>query len=112
MNKKALSLIFTVVLIGILLAACSSDNEASGNSDTSDGDTTTLRLAEDQPEDYPTTVGDKEFAKLVEEKTDGRYEIEVYAGSQLGEESDVLEQVQLGSIDLARVNGVPLSEFS
>ncbi|MFK4996619.1 hypothetical protein ACI2OX_00925 [Bacillus sp. N9] len=29
---------------------------------------TTLRLAENQPADFPTAIGVKEFARLIEEK--------------------------------------------
>ncbi|MDK2878413.1 MAG: hypothetical protein PWR06_1129 [Thermoanaerobacteraceae bacterium] len=71
-----------------------------------------LKLAENQPEDYPTTIGDKEFAKIVEEKTNGRIKIEVYAGGQLGDEKSVIEAVQMGGIDFARVNAQPLSDFA
>ncbi len=71
-----------------------------------------LKLAEVQPEDYPTTIGDKEMARIVEEKTNGRIKIDVYAGGQLGDEKSVIEAVQLGGIDFARINSQPLSEFS
>ncbi|WP_138420105.1 TRAP transporter substrate-binding protein [Aquibacillus sediminis] len=127
MNKKALSLISVMFIFVLLLAACGGSGEQTSSEDTGDSEntseeqgsneeaateTTVLKLAENQPEDYPTTIGAKEFARLVEEKTDGRYEIEVYAGGQLGEETQVIEQVQLGSIDLTRVNAVPLTEFN
>jgi tripartite ATP-independent transporter DctP family solute receptor len=121
MNKKLLSLFLVLFLGVIVLAACGSEDEGAENAEEgSDGaeeaaeseETVTLRLAENHPEDYPTTIGDLEFARLVEEKTDGRYEIEVYSGGQLGEESEVLEQVQLGTIELARVNAIPLTQFS
>ena len=114
MKKKALLLV--LIFVAIVLAACggSSDDEGgAGESDTGgSGEVTTLRLAENHPDDYPTTVGDKEFARLVEEKTDGRYVVEVFSGGQLGEESEVLEQAQLGTIDIARVNSIPLAQFS
>ncbi len=71
-----------------------------------------LRLAENQAEDYPTTIGDKEFARLVEERTDGRIKIDVYAGGQLGDEKSVIESVQMGAIDFARVNAQPMGEFA
>ncbi|PWU69496.1 TRAP transporter substrate-binding protein [Gracilibacillus dipsosauri] len=112
--KRKIFLMFIVMVSAItLLASCSnsSDNK-EGSSGDSSGETITLKLAENQPEDYPTTVGDKEFARLVEEKTDGRYKIDVYAGGQLGDEVSVIEQVQLGSIDLARVNATPLTQFN
>jgi tripartite ATP-independent transporter DctP family solute receptor len=115
LSKKLLSLLATTFLaVGVLAACGSSDTGTSeGGDDSGDaGETVTLKLAENQPEDYPTTIGAKEFARLVEEKTDGRYKIEVYAGGQLGDERSVIEQLQLGTIDLTRVNAIPLSEFS
>lgn len=72
----------------------------------------TLRLAENQAADYPTTLGDLDFAKRVSEKTSGRIKIDVYHGAQLGDEKTVIEQIQLGAIDFARVNVQPLGEFS
>lgn len=138
-SKKIWVILIALTSVVFLLAACggSTDNNAqedSGSEDSSteennaeeeeaesdenenseadSGETVTFRLADNQPEDYPTVVGDKEFAKLVEEKTEGRYKIEVYAGGQLGDEVSVIEQVQLGSIDLARVNASPLAQFN
>lgn len=70
-----------------------------------------LRLAETHPQDYPTTKGDYEFARLVKERTNGKIVIEVYHSKQLGEEKAVIEQVQLGSIDFTRVSVSPVSAF-
>lgn len=115
MKKKTLSLFAMLLLAVLILAACGGGD--SGSTDDSNGnsgsdETVTLRLAENHPDDYPTTIGDKEFARLVEEKTDGRYKIEVYSGGQLGEESETLEQAQLGTIDLVRTNVTPVTQFS
>lgn len=71
----------------------------------------TFRMAEVHPEGYPTTMADREFARLVEERTDGRYKIEVYSGGQLGDEKSVTEQVQFGAIDFARLSLSPITEF-
>jgi tripartite ATP-independent transporter DctP family solute receptor len=71
----------------------------------------TLRLADNQPEGYPTVVGAKEFASLVEERTDGRIEIEVYPGGVLGDESSTIEQVQFGAIDFVRTSITPMANF-
>ena len=43
----------------------------------------TFRLADNQPVDYPTVIGDKKFAELVNERTDGRIKIEVFPSAQL-----------------------------
>lgn len=70
-----------------------------------------LRLAETHAQDYPTTKGDYEFARLVKERSGGRIEIQVYPGSQLGQETAVIQQVQFGAIDLTRVSISPLASF-
>lgn len=69
-----------------------------------------FRLAEALPADYPATIGDLEFARLVGERSQGRIKIIVVYGAKLGEEQSVIEQVRLGGIDFARVNAAPLSE--
>ncbi len=71
-----------------------------------------LRLAEIHPADYPTTLGNLEFARLVEERSQGRIKVEVYFGAQLGDEKTVVEQVQFGAIDFARISVSPVSEFA
>lgn len=60
--------------------------------------------AENQAEDYPTTLGGYRFAELVSERTDGRIEILVNAGAVLGDEQSVIEQMQFGGIDFTRAS--------
>jgi tripartite ATP-independent transporter DctP family solute receptor len=69
-----------------------------------------FRLAEVHPENHPTTLAAREFARLVKEKTEGRIEIVVYDNEQLGGEKSVLEQVQFGAIDFARTSIAVLAE--
>jgi len=71
----------------------------------------TLRLADNQPEGYPTVTGALEFARLVEERTDGRIKIEVYPGGVLGDESSTIEQIQFGAIDFVRTSITPMANF-
>lgn len=63
-----------------------------------------LTYAENQPEDYPTSLGAREFARLVEERTEGKVVILVKCGGQLGSEGEVLSQMSFGGIDFARVS--------
>ncbi|MER2111463.1 MAG: TRAP transporter substrate-binding protein DctP, partial [Solibacillus isronensis] len=98
---KTKGVLMLLLALTIFLTACNSSDEAQ-----------TIILAENQVDDYPTSVGDYEFARLIEEKTDGRYKVEVYTGGQLGDEKSAIELMQVGAIELARVNGSPLMEFS
>ncbi|MGQ9778707.1 MAG: TRAP transporter substrate-binding protein [Bacillota bacterium] len=67
-----------------------------------------LKLAEVHPKGYPTELADEEFARLVEEKTDGALKIQVCFGGQLGSENDVVEQAKLGVIEFVRVSTSPV----
>jgi tripartite ATP-independent transporter DctP family solute receptor len=68
---------------------------------------TVLRSSDTHPDGYPTVEAVKYFGKLVEERTQGRYKVEVYFGAQLGQEADTIEQVRAGVIDLNRVSMGP-----
>lgn len=71
-----------------------------------------FRLAEAHPADYPTTLGDKKFAELVNEKSKGRIQIKVYDSASLGDENSVIQQVQMGSIEFTRISSGTLAEFN
>lgn len=70
-----------------------------------------LSYAENQTEDYPTTLGAKKFAELVERESSGRIKILVQAEGELGAESGVIAQMQYGGIDFARVSLSQLAEY-
>lgn len=85
---------------------------AAATSDKSSGKTITLRLSEAQADNYPDSLAEKAFAKMVEEKSNGRIKIDIYTGGQLGDEKTTIEQVQVGIIDIGRANSGPLAQFS
>lgn len=70
---------------------------------------TVLRSSDTHPDGYPTVEAVKYFGELIEERTDGRYSVEVYHSAQLGQEADTIEQVRSGVIDLNRVSMGPFN---
>jgi TRAP-type C4-dicarboxylate transport system substrate-binding protein len=52
-----------------------------------------------------------EFEKLVEERTNGRVDVQVFHSAQLGSHRDYIEQMQMGSIQAAEINTAVLSGF-
>ncbi|PZE19785.1 TRAP transporter substrate-binding protein [Paenibacillus xerothermodurans] len=114
MLTKTVSIISVLALAGGLLAGCGSKetSQGAGEAPQDSGKKYTFRLADTHPADYPTVIGDKKFADLVNERTNGRIKIEVFPASQLGEEKAVVEQVQLGAIEFTRVSSGPLGEFN
>ena len=100
--KKALVLL--LVLAAMMIPAF-----ASGSGEQQ---VTTLTLSEVHAEGYPTTLADYEFARLVEEATEGRIKIEVFSGGTLyGEETGAIEALQIGDIAFARVSASPVASY-
>lgn len=106
---KRIFVVLAVVAVISLLAACSGRESGGGKQDIIPE--FVLTYAENQAEDYPTTQGAYKFADLVNERTEGKIEIQVNAGGVLGDEKTVIEQMQFGGVDFARVSLSPLAEF-
>ena len=70
-----------------------------------------LRSSDTHPDGYPTVEAVKHMGELLNERSDGRICLEVFHSSQLGEEKDVIEQVQFGVIDMARVSMGPFNSI-
>jgi tripartite ATP-independent transporter DctP family solute receptor len=104
LKKIFLSIIVCALLVGIL-SSCS--NTASG-----DENSVTLRLAHNQSETHPVHKSLVEFAKLVEEKTDGSVKVKLYPNGQLGSEREVIELTQTGAVDVAKVSASALESFN
>ncbi|MGN0158468.1 MAG: TRAP transporter substrate-binding protein [Brotaphodocola sp.] len=98
-----------VFLLGVLmiLSSCSQTEQKAEKDHAPDF---VFTYAENQAEDYPTTKGAYRFAELVKERSGGRIEILVKSGGVLGDEKSVIEQMQFGGLDFARVSLSSLSE--
>ncbi len=101
MKKFAVLLLVAVAMMLPLFASGSSE-----------GGQTVLTLSEVHAEGYPTTLADYEFARLVEERTEGRIKIDVYSGGTLyGEETGSIEALQIGDLAFARVSASPVASY-
>lgn len=71
-----------------------------------------LKLAHIMPIDHPNGMGAEEFARLVKEKTDGHVTVSVFPASQLGNEKEIFDAVEIGSIDFAIIGfGEPAKKY-
>ncbi len=112
-KKKIIAALSVLTLSAMVFTGCGDQKAATGSGGSGgSGDKVVLRYAENQVKDYPTTQAALKFAELVKEKTNGRITVEVYDSGQLGDEKSVIEQIQFGGIDMARVSLSPLSEFA
>ena len=84
-------------LFVLLLLGCSS------------GEQTVIKAALSQNPGEPQVRAVESFKRLVEERTAGRVRVEIYPNNQLGNQRDVVEGLQLGSIELSNIASVMAS---
>lgn len=109
MKKRIIgSRVMMLLVMGIVLVSCNGMRKDTRPEVVPEY---VFTYAENQAEDYPTTMGAYRFAQLVKERTGGRIEILVKAGGVLGDEQAVVEQLQYGGIDFVRASLSSLSEF-
>lgn len=106
---KKLYVIIALMLTTFLFTACSdsaanSSDNSEKNNEKASKEQYVLKLAEIHPDSHIIAQADYEFARLVEEKTNGNVKVEVYTNGKLGIETDIRKLITDGTIDFARTS--------
>jgi tripartite ATP-independent transporter DctP family solute receptor len=88
----------TAIMLGTLAAGRAAQMPAWGQAGT------LFKASDVHPPGYPTVVAVENFGKKLEQATNGRFGVQMYASMQLGGEKEAIEQAQVGAIQLARVS--------
>ncbi len=88
------------------------EDAGAENADASNPDATVLQLGTTVNEQDSFQVAAEKFTELVEERTNGAYKIEIYPNGTLGGERDMLESMQMDTLDMAIVTSGPFINFS
>lgn len=117
MKKLCMMTVVLLVVMGALfLGACSSQDKSAGT--TTDPDvpanveTKTFKLGHVVQVGHSWDLTAKEFARLIEERSDGRYKIEIYPARQLGGDRDMFEAIQVGSLDMGLISTSVVENFT
>ncbi|NYE03071.1 tripartite ATP-independent transporter DctP family solute receptor [Kineosphaera limosa] len=70
-----------------------------------------LSLAHSLGDTHPTSKAIKEFAEQVQEDSGGRLTVEIFGSGVLGSETEVIEQVMAGVLDMTRVASPGLGSY-
>ena len=97
----------STLALGISLALVSASNAA----DFADMDPVTLRLAHVVNEQDGFHIAATKFEELVEERTDGKVNIEIFPNASLGDERTLLEGMQIGTVDMGVITNGPVANF-
>jgi TRAP-type C4-dicarboxylate transport system substrate-binding protein len=100
--KRYFGLPVALVILSVVLAGC---NKSGGSSSTAvpaptAEDPIILTFGTHQSSGSLQVLGTKEFARLVEERTNGRVKCEIYADASLGNEIEIPMQHVEGGIDM------------
>ncbi len=70
-----------------------------------------LKIAHGLPTNHPVHKGLVEFVRLVEEKSGGQMKVDLFPNEQLGTETQCLEKVQAGTLDITKVSAAAIGNF-
>ena len=111
MVKRRKAARFLAVLVTmVLLSGCSADK--TPEAPEGQQQVLTLKLGHAVSEQHPYHLGAEKFKEIVEKETGGGVEVKLYPNNQLGSgERDLIEGLQLGTVDLVVTSTGPLSGF-
>lgn len=99
-TNKIIALLLAVVMV---VALCACGQSAAPAASTASTETTVLKVAFNQSATNPEAQTLYWIADQLKERTNGRYTLEVYPDAQLGDQAQTLEQVVMGTLDMALV---------
>lgn len=126
MYKKYLVVLMVIFVLMMSMVGCgSSGNSSSSQSSQSSNAGQTqnhsqpaesnakfvLKLGHVANTDQPYHEAAVKFADMVKERTNGAVEIQIYPNSQLGGQRDLLEGLQLGTVDIVLTSSAVLANF-
>lgn len=103
MSRRVAASLLTAALLGAGLTACSDDGDAT--------DQHVLVAGHQLAVGTPFDLGLERFAELVEEKTDGRVRVDVHPNAQLGNETEMYQGLESGTLDVGIFAPGSIAEF-
>ena len=113
MKKLISALLISSMLVSVLIGCSSNtktpDVQAGSNSSqptAEPGSDTvyTIRIGHTCADSHPYQAGALKFKELVEEASNGRLKVEIYPSAQLGNERDMVEGLQAGTLEMTVVS--------
>ena len=123
MKKRILSVLMVAAMTSAVFAGCGSSSTGSTTGSaaagstaagsTAAGDSEYAMIAGDTlPDTHPYNLGLNKMGDLIKEKTNGAVTLDVFGNSQLGSERDLIEGLQIGSVQVTCISTAPLAGFT
>jgi len=103
----------TVLMLVLLVTLAVSQSFAGGGSEKKEAAKPAaakiIKISNGLNEQHPLLVAQKEFEKYIESKLPGKYDIQVYANSQLGDDVRATEAVRMGTLEMVAPTASPVT---
>ena len=74
---------------------------SAGDADYTQGDPIVIKIAHVSQEGVPIDLASNKLGEMLKEKTGGRITVDVFPASALGNNTELLEQLQMGTLEMA-----------
>ena len=111
LKKTRLAVIAATAVATLGLAACGGGGGATSGASGGNTTPTTMKLALNQTETHPSFIALEQFGKTLKESTGGRWDIQVFPNSTLGDQKEYMQSVSTGVVDLAIVSAPQLENL-
>ncbi|RJR48898.1 MAG: TRAP transporter substrate-binding protein [Desulfobacteraceae bacterium] len=68
-----------------------------------------IKISNGLNEKHPVLIAQGEFKKIIESRLPGKYEVQVYANSQLGDDVRATEGVRMGTLEMVNTTAAPIT---
>jgi tripartite ATP-independent transporter DctP family solute receptor len=111
-DKKAISYFIVGTVVGIILSTVLFSVFIRQMKNRDGGDTIVLKLSHGLEPTHPVHKGMVRMSERLRELSGGTVRIEIYPSGQLGSETENIEQLQHGALDMTKVSAAPMESFS
>lgn len=109
--KNVLRGVATVVATALLAAGCSSGGAQPAPAGSAGTAQKVFKLGHIAAPDTAYDNFAKDFKKRLEEKSGGRYSIQIYPAGQLGVDRELMESLQNGNVDMTVITASDINQF-
>ncbi len=100
-----------IATLMVLVVLCSSVAFAGGSQEDAAEQTYRWRIGFNTVEGSVRDVTAREFKRVVEERSNGRIQVEIFPAEQLGSEQEMIESVMIGALDIQLSGGPALQNL-
>lgn len=108
MKKHLVLWVLVIFALTMVLTACGSSSKPAAQQTPQKR---VIRVAFGLNDKSPQYVGMKKFGEILAEKSKGRYEVQIFHSSQLGDDLGLMEKLKMGSLEMTFPASSPIATF-